>query len=143
MTTRLRDTAPCARAMSTRNAGAAKLSVNAATPSRMNSRRVTLVAMFVRSLHELIFAGSGDQARKARCLRIHLRIGAGPRLTGGEVAEQLRGFVGSKRRGSHSFQHRVEHACGLRALCVAERAREIEFLVRRQHRGEVHSSEHL
>jgi hypothetical protein len=28
-----------------RNAGAAKLSVKAATPSRMNSRRVTLVAM--------------------------------------------------------------------------------------------------
>src|SRR6185369_9973530 len=126
MTTRLRDTAPCARAMSTRNAGAAKLSVNAATPSRMNSRRVTLVAMVLLYMNWY----SPDPARKARCLRIHLRIGARPRLTGSEIAEQLRGFVGSKRRGSHSFQHPVEHACGLRALCGAERAREIEFLVR-------------
>src|SRR5437762_1084001 len=41
-TTRLRPLAPCARARSERNAGAAKLNVNAATPFLTKSRRVIM-----------------------------------------------------------------------------------------------------
>ena len=42
-TTRLRECAPCARARSQRNSGAAKVTVNAATPPLTNCRRVTLM----------------------------------------------------------------------------------------------------
>src|ERR1043165_932631 len=142
MTTRLRETAPRARAMSTRNAGAAKLSVNAATPSRMNSRRVTLFAM-VPSSDELILAGSGDESRQPRRLRVHLCVGAGPRPAGVEILEELAHFIRRERGGSEALQHPVEHALRLRALASAERPREVELLIRGDRRREVHPREHL
>src|SRR5437870_2480425 len=125
MTTRLRETAPCARAMSTRNAGAAKLTVNAATPPRMNSRRVTLVAISL-PLDELILAGPGDKPRETGSLRVHLRVGAGPCPAGVEVREQFARLGAGKRCGSKPLQHGVEQAARLRTIGRAERAREID-----------------
>src|SRR5690242_16651985 len=113
--TRLRETAPAARAMSTRNAGAAKLIVNAAMPSRKNSRRVTFRDMSFSS-DELILAGAGDETREPRRLRIHLRVGAGPRTAGVQIRDQLVGFGRCIRSGRKPLQHRVEQRLRLRLV---------------------------
>src|SRR6266542_2025636 len=85
-TTRLRLNAPCARARSDRNAGAAKLIVNAATPSFKKARRVIMVRISVgprgsglavailgpspqlapspQPLHELVLSGSKNEMRE-------------------------------------------------------------------------------
>src|SRR5262249_30998100 len=131
MTTRFLETAPCARAMSTRNAGAAKLTVNAATPPRMNSRRVTLVAMFV-PLDELILAGPGDQTRQACGFGVHLRVRACPRPAGVQIVEKLVHFRRLVRRGRQPLQHRVQHTLRLCTVRRAERSRKVEFLIRSQ-----------
>src|SRR4051812_42670931 len=118
--TRLRETAPAARAMSTRNAGAAKLIVNAAIPSRKNSRRVTFRDMSFSS-DELVLAGSGDETREPWRLRIHLRVGAGPRAAGVQIRDQLAGLGRCKWSGSKPLQHGVEQGLGLRLVRGAER----------------------
>src|SRR6185437_14990497 len=84
-TTRLRRALPCARAMSDRKAGAAKVTVKAATPPRTNSRLV--MGMF-DVLHELVVAGADDQVRESRRLHEELRIRAGPRAAGARVVDE-------------------------------------------------------
>src|SRR5262245_53212780 len=84
-TTSVRLRAPWARARSERNAGAANPTVKAATPSRMNSRRVNFISP--RS-HELVVARSGEQVEYARGLHGELPIIAGPCPAGADVVEQ-------------------------------------------------------
>src|SRR5436190_3925816 len=100
-TTRLRRALPCASARSERNAGAAKLKVNAETPPRMNSRRVNGMAGL---LNELVFAGPGDEVRDARGLGRELRIRSGPRPAGARVIDQRVVRVRRKRRRGHPVQ---------------------------------------
>src|SRR5438045_7199924 len=87
-TTRLRRVLPCARAMSVRKAGAAKVTVKAATPPRTNSR---LVMGMIDVLHELVVAGSDDQVREARGLDEELRIRAGPGAARARVIDERLG----------------------------------------------------
>src|SRR5512144_1178385 len=84
-TTRLRRARPCARAMSERNAGAAKVTVKAATPPRTNSR---LVMGMLDVLHELVVAGSDDQVRQPRSLHEELRVRTGPRTARPRVIDE-------------------------------------------------------
>src|SRR5262245_39281930 len=125
MTTRLRETAPCARAMSTRNAGAAKLSVNAATPSRRKSRRETFIADSSWSSNELILARSRDEPRQARRLRVHLRLGSGPRSTCVQIRHHLVHFLRVERSGRQTLEHGVQDAIGLCSLARAQRPGEV------------------
>src|SRR5262249_50922680 len=118
-TTRLRDTAPAARAMSTRNAGAAKLMVNAAMPSRKNSRRVTFRDMCV-SLDELILARPRNDAGEPRRLGLHLRVGSRPRATGVQVRDQLARLDVRVRPRREPQQHRVEERFRFRLVRRAE-----------------------
>src|SRR5688572_10332212 len=74
--------------MSLRNAGAAKLTVNAATPSRMNSRRVNLL-ICAFPLHELVLGGPDDQLGQPGRLGVELRVGPGPCASRLQVGDQL------------------------------------------------------
>src|SRR5215210_6769727 len=90
-TTKFRRPRPCARARSDRNAGAAKLTVKAATPPRTNSR---LVIAMGNVLHELVIARSDNQVRETCGLDQQLRIGPGPCATCTRVVcERLIGFT--------------------------------------------------
>src|SRR5215204_5359771 len=84
-TTRLRDRAPWARAMSARNDGAVKLTVNAATPPRMKSRREMAITF---PLHQLIFGRPDDESGQAGGFDGQLRIRSGPCTAGVQVLEQ-------------------------------------------------------
>src|SRR5438046_10042642 len=96
-TIRLRLTAPCARARSERNAGAAKLTLKAATPFLKKSRRVIAIVVlrYLRwgrprsALHELVFRRSENQVSQTRSLRLQLRVGPGPRRAGRRVAHEI------------------------------------------------------
>src|SRR5260221_496346 len=98
--TRFLEPAPWARAMSARKAGAAKLTVNAATPSRMKSRRVTCMALSL--LHELEFSGSEDEPRDARFLD-----GAHDELRGPRVSGVGVGGIQEPRRAQDVVDHRL------------------------------------
>src|SRR5215218_5652955 len=95
-TTRLRRARPCARARSDRNAGAAKLTVKAATPPRTNSR---LVIAMGNALHQLVIARSDNQVSETRGLDQQLRIGPGPCTAGTRIVrERLKRFACVRRR---------------------------------------------
>src|ERR1700730_2197502 len=93
-TTRLRLDDPCARARSDRNAGAAKLMVNAATPFFTNVRREIAISgplptpisvglcLYMKrtalegwSLDELVIGGPQHQVDDAGSLGLELRVG--------------------------------------------------------------------
>src|SRR5215467_2736529 len=117
--TRMRERVPAAFAMSTRNAGAAKLIVNAAMPSRKNSRRVTFRDM-CGSLDELILARSGDDAGQPGRLRVHLRVGAGPGSSGIQIRNQLARLDVGVRPRREPLHHRVEQRLRLGLVRGAE-----------------------
>src|SRR5581483_2035386 len=104
-TIRFRVRAPCARARSPRNSGAANVTVNAATPPFTNSRRVTLIPRLLSGRPELvegslqlILRRTRDQMDEARSLRLHLRVAARPRAGCRQVVEPLGGHRAVGRR---------------------------------------------
>src|SRR6266545_4166984 len=135
-TTRLRRDEPCARARSERNAGAAKLKVNAATPPRMNSRRATPggfapPAPPTRSLagsqhpawltrcarsffisHQLVFTGSDNEVRQPRGFRRELGVRPRPRPAGARVVDQRVIRIGGKRRRRHPIERPRDQSLG-------------------------------
>src|SRR6266536_4116747 len=93
-TTRLRPVADCARARSLRKSGAAKVTVNAATPPCTNCRRV----IFICDLLQLIFRRSDDEVHEARHFVTKLCIVARPRSGRAQVGDELGRHSAVERR---------------------------------------------
>src|SRR5687768_4293303 len=145
--------------MSARNDGAAKLTVNAATPPRMKSRRVTAIwsnsgfrapgygpaAAWSRKpitySHELVFRRADNQTRQARRLHDELRVGSVPRAAGVQVVDQRMARLALEGHRRQPIEKQAEHVLRRRASrrCLAP---EIEALVERQRGGEIHPRQH-
>src|SRR5688572_1652736 len=124
--------------MSFRNAGAAKLTVNAVTPSRMNSRRESLV---ISVSDELILGRSNDELREPGALCVELRVGPGPNPSGVQVREQIGPRLPLEGGWRQPVEKEIPHIFGSAAIRRRSSA-EIESLIGGQRGREIHAGQH-